>query len=276
MVNEAELRRAAAVASRSAERRERLFVAGLQIALLVAFLLLWTWASGRVVQQLFVSTPLRVAAALWRLTINGEIWYHVRFTLMEALMGYALGASAALAAAVGVSLVPHAQQILHPFLVAVYGVPKIAIAPLIIMWFGLGILPKVMLAALFVFFVVFLNTVTGIQGVSRELVGVAAVMGARPWRRMLAIVLPSAVPYILVALRVTIPAAMIGAVVGEFISSNRGLGYLINAASSRYDTSAVFAGIFSLLLVVVAMNGAVGWLERRLLRWRTTAAGRLS
>jgi NitT/TauT family transport system permease protein len=87
---------------------------------------------------------------------------------------------------------------------------------------------------------------------------------------MLAIVLPSAVPYILVALRLTIPAAMIGAVIGEFISSNRGLGYLINAASSRYDTAAVFAGIFSLLLVVVAMNGAVGWLERRLLRWRTT------
>jgi NitT/TauT family transport system permease protein len=268
VVDETRLLQAAAAGARSAERRDRLVTAGLQITLLVVFLLSWNWASGRIVHPLFVSTPPRVAAALWRLVINGEIWYHVRFTLMEALAGYAIGASAALAAATGVSLVPHARQILHPFLVALYAVPKIAIAPLIIMWFGLGILPKVLLAALFVFFVVFLNTVTGIQGVSGQLVGVAAVMGARPWRRMVSIVLPSAIPYILVALRVTIPAAMIGAVVGEFISSNRGLGYLINAASSRYDTAAVFAGIFSLLLVVIAMNSAVGWLERRLLRWR--------
>jgi len=270
MVDEAQLRQAAAAAAAGAERRERLVVTLLQVGLLIAILLGWTWASGRLVPQIFLSTPLRVAAALVRLVANGELWYHVRFTLMEALAGYALGASTALLAAVAVSLVPYARQILHPFLVALYAVPKIAIAPLIIIWFGLGVLPKVLLAALFVFFIVFLNTVTGVQSVSRELVGVAAVMGARPWRRMLAIVLPSAVPYILVALRLTIPAAMIGAVIGEFISSNRGLGYLINAASSRYDTAAVFAGIFSLLLVVVAMNGAVGWLERRLLRWRTT------
>lgn len=269
MVDEAQLRQVATAAAAGAERRERLVVTLLQAGLLIAILLGWTWASGRLVPQIFLSTPLRVAAALVRLVANGELWYHVRFTLMEALAGYALGASSALLAAVAVSLVPHARQILHPFLVALYAVPKIAIAPLIIIWFGLGILPKVLLAALFVFFIVFLNTVTGVQSVSRDLVGVAAVMGARPPRRMLAIVLPSAVPYILVALRLTIPAAMIGAVIGEFISSNRGLGYLINAASSRYDTAAVFAGIFSLLLVVVSMNGAVGWLERRLLRWRT-------
>lgn len=270
MVDEANLRRVAAEDAARADRRERLVVRLLQAGLLIAILGGWTLASGRLVPQIFLSTPLRVAQALVRLVANGELWYHVRFTLMEALAGYALGAATGLLAAVAVSLVPHARQILHPFLVALYAVPKIAIAPLIIIWFGLGILPKVLLAALFVFFVVFLNTVTGVAGVSGELVGVAAVMGARPWRRMVAIVLPSAVPYILVALRLTIPAAMIGAVIGEFISSNRGLGYLINAASSRYDTAAVFAGILSLLVVVVGMNSAVGWLERRLLRWRTT------
>ena len=273
MVNEADLCREATESARRADRRERMLVAALQIALLVAFLVVWRWASGRIVQQVFVSTPPRVAAAFWRMIFSGELWYHVRFTLMEALAGYFLGVVAALFAAVGVSLIRNAQPILHPFLVALYAVPKIAIAPLIIMWFGLGVLPKVLLAGLFVFFVVFLNTIVGIQGVSRQLLGVAAVMGAPSWRRIIAIVLPSAAPYILVALRLTIPAAMIGAVVGEFISSNRGLGYLINAASSRYDTASVFAGILSLLLVVVGMNIAVGMLERRLMRWRPHVSG---
>ncbi|MBI4280215.1 MAG: ABC transporter permease, partial [Armatimonadetes bacterium] len=193
---------------------------------------------------------------------------HVRFTLLETVAGYAIGVTLGLLAALAVALTPRLHRVTQPFLIAFYAIPKIALAPLIIIWFGLGLLPKILLASLFVFFIVFLNTVAGVRSVSPSLVSVARVMGAAPRDLLAKIVLPASVPFIIAALRLTIPSAMIGAVVGEFISSNRGLGYLINAASSRYETATVFAGIGSLLIVVVLMDVAVSWLERRLLRWR--------
>ena len=148
-----------------------------------------------------------------------------------------------------------------------FATPKIALAPLMIIWFGIGILPKVILAATFVFFVVFLSTLAGVATVPPQLVSVVRVMGAAPLAVFRKVVVPSALPFILTALRLTIPAALIGAVIGEFISSNRGVGYLINAASSRYATAEVFAGIGSLLVVVLCMNAGLSLLERSWSRW---------
>jgi NitT/TauT family transport system permease protein len=272
-VDEEALKLRAALAAASAERRERWIVLGLQLALLAAFLGLWEYASSRWVQRLFVSTPGLIAAAFLRILRSGELWHHVRYTIFETLAGYGLGVSLGLAAALGVSLARNAEPITRPFLIVLYAVPKVAVAPLIILWFGLGLLPKILLAALFVFFVVFLNTVAGMRAASPQLIGVAAVLGASPGATMRKVVLPNAAPYVLAALRLTIPSAMIGAVLGEFISSNRGLGYLVAAASSQYDTSTVFAAIFSLLAVVLALNAAVGALDRRWLRWRQAAGG---
>jgi len=265
------LRRAAAEAAR-ADQRERWLVLALQATLLIGFLLLWDYASGRWVERVFISTPGLVATAFATILRSGELWHHVRFTIVETLAGYAIGVSLGVLAALGVSLMRNAEPIIRPFLIVMYAVPKVAIAPLIILWFGLGLLPKILLAALFVFFVVFLNTVAGLRAASPQLMGVAAVLGASPGATMRKIVLPNAAPYVLASLRLTIPSAMIGAVLGEFISSNRGLGYLVAAASSRYDTATVFAGILSLLFVVLALNGAVGALDRRWLRWRQAAA----
>ena len=253
--------------ARRAARTDRLRILAGQLVLLALILGGWAWASGRVLDRLFLSDPVSVTKAFWAILLKGTLWYHLRFTLIETLLGYLIGAGLGLAGALAVSMIPAGEPVLRPFVILAYATPKIALAPLMIIWFGIGILPKVILAATFVFFVVFLSTLAGIATVLPQLVSVVRVMGAAPSAVFRKVVLPSALPFILTALRLTIPAALIGAVIGEFISSNRGVGYLINAASSRYATAEVFAGIGSLLVVVLCMNAGLSLLERSWSRW---------
>ena len=253
--------------ARRAARTDRLLILAGQLVLLALILGGWAWASGRVLDRLFLSDPVSVTKAFWAILLKGTLWYHLRFTLIETLLGYLIGAGLGLAGALAVSMIPAGEPVLRPFVILAYATPKIALAPLMIIWFGIGILPKVILAATFVFFVVFLSTLAGIATVPPQLVSVVRVMGAAPSAVFRKVVLPSALPFILTALRLTIPAALIGAVIGEFISSNRGVGYLINAASSRYATAEVFAGIGSLLVVVLCMNAGLSLLERSWSRW---------
>ena len=274
--HEAELLRRETEQARRASRRDRLRIVAAQACLLTLILGGWAWASGRVLDRLFLSDPISVGRAFWTIVLKGTLWFHLRFTLTETLLGYLIGAGFGLAGALLVSMIPSGEVVLRPFVLSAYATPKIALAPLMIIWFGIGMLPKVVLAATFVFFVVFLSTLAGVAAVPPPLVAVIRVMGASPATVFRKVVLPSALPFIVTAFRVTIPAALIGAIIGEFISSNRGVGYLINAASSRYATAEVFAGILSLLLLVLGMNAGLALLERRWFRWapREAAASR--
>jgi NitT/TauT family transport system permease protein len=251
----------------AAVRRDRRRIVVWQAALLGALLIGWALASGRLVDRLFLSDPVSVARAFGMLVVKGTLWFHLQFTLTETLAGYLIGAGLGLAGALAVSLSRAGEPILRPFVLLAWATPKIALAPLVIIWFGIGVLPKIVLAATFVFFVVFLSTLAGLATVSPDLVAVVRVMGASPLTVFRKVAVPSAMPFIVTALRLTIPAALIGAIIGEFISSNRGIGYLINAASSRYNTAEVFAGILSLLVLVLLMNAALSAAERAWLRW---------
>jgi NitT/TauT family transport system permease protein len=251
----------------AAVRRDRRRIVVWQAALLGALLIGWALASGRLVDRLFLSDPVSVARAFGMLVVKGTLWFHLQFTLTATLAGYLIGAGLGLAGALAVSLSRAGEPILRPFVLLAWATPKIALAPLVIIWFGIGVLPKIVLAATFVFFVVFLSTLAGLATVSPDLVAVVRVMGASPLTVFRKVAVPSAMPFIVTALRLTIPAALIGAIIGEFISSNRGIGYLINAASSRYNTAEVFAGILSLLVLVLLMNAALSAAERAWLRW---------
>jgi NitT/TauT family transport system permease protein len=253
--------------ARAASRAQRRRILVWQAVLLGGLLLGWGLASGRLVDRLFLSDPVAVARAFWAILVKGTLWFHLRFTLTETLLGYVGGAGLGLGSALAVALTRAGEPILRPFVLLAWATPKIALAPLVIIWFGIGVFPKVVLAATFVFFVVFLSTLAGLATVSPDLVSVVRVMGASPLTVFRKVAVPSAMPFIVTALRITIPAALIGAIVGEFISSNRGIGYLINAASSRYNTAEVFAAILSLLVLVLLMNAAVSALERAWLRW---------
>ena len=235
----------------------------------MAFLLFWQWASGRLIREVYVSKPTAIAARLWEVFASGEIWPHLAVTFRELVLGYGIGVSLGLAGGYWLARAPRAARIVEPYVMAFYGVPKIALAPLFVIWFGIGIWSKVTLAATMVFFLVFYNVYAGVRGVDRELVALSRVMGATERQLGRHVYLPAAMPFIILGMRMAIPYAVIGVIVGEFTSSVQGLGLFIHYASSdTYDPAGVFAGIAILLAFISAAGLVAGRIERRLLRWR--------
>ncbi|MGH2454016.1 MAG: ABC transporter permease [bacterium] len=252
---------------RGRQRTDALTLAAGRVAFGILFLLGWELASGRLVDQFFISKPSAIMAALWDLITRENLFYHLRFTITEALSGYLIGATAGLLLGFALARLDLLYRILEPFIVAFYGIPRIALAPLFILWFGLGITSKIAVAAIMVFFIVFINTVAGIRSAPLPLQQVARVMGASGWDLQRKVIFPAATPFIVAALQITVPQAMIGAIVGEFISSNRGVGHLIAREAGLLDTPGLFAGILSLLVVVLLMNYAITALGNYLMRW---------
>lgn len=249
-------------------RRDAIRIYSLQMLALAALLLGWCAASGTLVDKLFLSDPISVLRVLYEIAVDGTLWWHLEWTLIEMTLGYVLGVGVGLTLAVAVTGIPWAPQILRPIMLGLFAIPKVALAPLIIVWFGIYLVPKVVLAASLVLFIVYFNTVAGITAVNPRMIEVLRVMGASRTAVLGKLILPSAMSYIFTAMRITAPGALIGAIIGEFLSSNRGIGFLIAAASSRYDTARVFAGILSLLVFVLFLNAAISRAERHLARWQ--------
>ncbi len=252
-------------------RFEKARLLTLQSGVLVLLLLAWWAASGTLVDPLFLSDPVSVGRVLVQIVVDGTLWWHLEWTLIEMTLGYLLGVVVGLGLAILVTGIPFGAQIVRPLMVGLFAIPKVALAPLIIVWFGIYLVPKVVLAASLVLFIVYFNTVAGIAAVNSNTHDVLRVMGASRFALLTKLVLPSAARYIFTAMRITVPGALIGAIIGEFLSSNRGIGFLIAAASSRYDTARVFAGIVSLLVFVLLLNALISRIERHLARWQPVA-----
>jgi len=204
---------------------------------------------------------------------SGEIWGDLRVSAVEFLLGYVGAAIVGIVIGLVMGWSRRAQYLLGPFVDALNAVPRVTLLPLIIIWFGIGIWSKVVLAGTMVFFLVFYNVYAGVRAVDQEVVNLALVLGANERQLGRHIYLPAAAPYLLMGMRMAIPYAVIGVIVGEFTSSVAGLGLFINYASSTYDPASVFAGIFILLAFVMVMNALASRLERRLLRWQPSAQG---
>ncbi|GAB3464774.1 ABC transporter permease [Actinophytocola sediminis] len=247
------------------QRRERLVrwsgIAGLGAVILLA----WQFGIEYLVNPRYVSDPLSVAARMGELAADGEIFTHVGVTLGEAGLGFVIGAAAGLVSAFGLAQTRRGYEVFEPFLVGFYSIPKIALAPLFIMWFGLGQTPKVIMAALLVYFIVFVNTATGIREVSPGLLRVCRVFGARRRDLLGKVVLPAAAPAIVASIRITFTRAIEGAVLSEFVASTQGLGYLVARASRAFDIETVFAGIVIIAVVVMAANALLRLVESRIL-----------
>lgn len=235
--------------------------------LIVVILGIWAYASGRWLDAQSVSDPISVLGALADLIATGRLWPELWQTVIEVFSGYFAGAIAGAALAFAFVMVPGAERVMRPFLLGLYSIPKIALAPLIVMWFGLGIAPKIILSAMFVFFIVFMNAVAGIHSVNQHHVNIMRVMGASRSAIMLKVVLPTMIPFLVLGLRVSIPEAMTGAVIGEFISASKGLGYLVYSASNELNTAVSLAALVVLVLVVALADFGLGALER-LLPWQ--------
>src|SRR6201992_1102366 len=233
-----------------------------------AFLLFWQRASGRLIKEIYVSKPTAVVERLYELFASGEIYPHLWTTGQELVFGYVIGVSGGVIGGYALGRSPRLARIFEPYLMAFYGVPKIALAPLFIIWFGIGMGSKIALASIMVFFLVFYNVFAGVRSVDRELVNLTLVMGANQRQLTYHVYLPAAAPYVMLGMRMAIPYSVIGVIVGEFTSSVQGLGLFIHEASATYDPAGVFAGIVILLGFVIAANFLAGTLERRLLRWK--------
>jgi NitT/TauT family transport system permease protein len=237
----------------------------------LVFLAFWEFASGRLVREAYVSRPSAVVQRLLELFSTGEIWPSLATTAQELVLGYVIGAVSGVACGYLLARRPRVASVVEPYLMAFYGIPKIALAPLLVIWFGIGIWSKIVLAATMVFFLLFYSVYAAVRAVDRELVNLALVMGARESQLGRHVYLPAAMPAIMLGLRMAIPYAVIGVIAGEFTSSLRGLGLYINYSSSTYDPAGVFAGIAILLAFVLAANAVAARIEARVLRWRPPA-----
>jgi NitT/TauT family transport system permease protein len=256
----------------AARRRSLLGKAAHHLVLLmpgIALLLFWQWAAGRLIREIYVSKPTAVAERLYEILSSGEIYPHLWTTGQELVLGYVIGVSSGILAGYALGRSPRLAGIFEPYVMAFYGVPKIALAPLFIIWFGIGIWSKIALAAIMVFFLVFYNVYSGVRAVDRELVNLTLVMGANQRQLTYHVYLPAAAPFVMLGMRLAIPYSVIGVIVGEFTSATQGLGLFIHEASSTYDPAGVFAGIFILLAFIMTANFLAGRLEHRLLRWRS-------
>lgn len=245
-----------------------------RLGILVALLAFWELASGRLVPAYLISSPSKVAVTFWEWVMDGRLFYHAGITALEAVLGFLLGAFAGMTAGVILGRAKGLADLLNPFIVAFYSIPKVALAPLFIIWFGIGIEMKVLLTATIVFFLVFLNTFTGVRGVSQELVSILRLMGANERHVLRKVVLPSAIVWVFTGLRLSVPYAMIGAIVGEMIAANRGLGYLLSHSSSQFNTAGVFAALVAIIAMSAMLNGAVSYVAEKAMPWNKAARQR--
>jgi NitT/TauT family transport system permease protein len=233
---------------------------------LAVFLLVWqlvVWVSG--FKSFILPGPYTVAERFVRAWAEGTMWPHVQQTLLEVLLGFAIGASVAVAVGVLLARSPLAERLLSPYLVAAQATPVLALAPLIVLWFGSGLASKLVITTLIVFFPVAIATMVGIRGVDPRLREMARAFRATDWQVVRRIEVPAALPSILGGMRVGITLAVIGAIVGEWAGGDRGLGVLVNIArGSAFDIPLMFAALTTLALLGVTLYLVMVVIERRL------------
>ncbi len=213
-------------------------------------------------------TPRLVWERWWQVALDGTLLRHTWITLGEVLAGLGLGAGAATTLGYLLAKSKAIERILAPYVVASQSVPIVAIAPLLVIWFGPGLFSKVLICALIVFFPILINTMVGVRSVPDDLRDLMRSLQASRWQTLTYLELPAALPVFLGGLRVGATLSVIGAVVGEFVGADRGLGFLITLARGQYDTALVFVAVLTLVLMALALYGSVAFCEARLLAWR--------
>jgi len=250
---------------------DRSKVRWLQLGLLLALLLGWE-LSVRLgwVDAFFFSKPSDIALRIYDWFRSGEVYRHLWITLAETVLAFASGTLIGVAFGLWLALSPTAAAVLDPFLKALNSVPRVILAPIFTLWFGLGMASKVALGFTLVFFIAFFNTYQGVREVSPVLLANARMLGAGRGQLLRHVYLPSATSWILSSLRTSVGFAVIGAVVGEYLGASAGLGYVISQAEGVFDTTSVFAGIVVLAVFVVLLDVLVSVVEQKLLVWRPT------
>lgn len=248
-------------------RAERLTLRLLVLVLIVVF---WEGVTRvGLANEFWVSRPFLIGARLAEDLVAPLLWWHLFVTLQETFFGFVLGALAGILAGFALGRWRRLHVALEPYLMGVYSLPRVALAPLFIMWFGIGVPSKVMLAISIVFFILLINTYVGVQNVDRDLVNAVRTMGASPRFVTRRVILPSCIPWIFSGLRISMGLALTAAVVGEMLAAQYGLGFLLARASGTFDTTGIFTVLIILAVLAVLLYAGMTRLERRLLHWKS-------
>ncbi len=255
-----------------------------QLGMFVLMVLLWHLASRDQQIAFFLGEPVQVLGRIWSwfmpfgwgasaffpdgLAGRADIYHHLGVTLLETVLAFGLGTLLGLICGLWLALAPLASAILEPYITAANSMPRVILAPIFGLWFGLGIWSKVALAVTLVFFVVFFNVFQGVKEVSPVVLNNARMLGANQRQLLRTVYLPSATAWVFSSLHTSVGLAFVGAVVGEYLGSARGVGYLILQAEGTFDVNTVFAGIVVLTLCALVLDSLVGRIERRLMKWQ--------
>lgn len=239
-----------------------------RLLVLAVALAAWELFSDTVIDSFYISSPSQVGPMLWTWITDGTLWYHARSTLWSAAVGFAVGGALAVVTGYAFAQWKLVANVLEPFITAIYGIPKIALIPLLIVWFGLGFQLQVTCVAIVTFFLMFYNTFFGIREVNQALIDQMRIMGANRWNVAVKAKLPSALVWVVAGLKVTVPQALIAVVVAEMLASNQGLGYLLTRSANQFNTTGVFAAIIVLVAVSFTVDRIVSRLTRRAMQWK--------
>jgi NitT/TauT family transport system permease protein len=237
------------------------------IVSILVLLALWHAADVALgVQPFILPTPTAIAARVWS-DLATDVPAHLPITLAEVLLGFAAATAVGVLLGVGVALVPLVEKAVYPCVLAIQTVPKVAIAPLLIIWFGFGIQSKVITAALIAFFPILVNVVAGLRSVDARRLMLMRAYRATPWQTFLKVRLPSMLPFLFAGLEIGLVFSIIGVIVGEFIGSSAGLGVLIIQRQGTVDVAGVFSVLVYLSLLGLVLNAVLTWVKRRLIFW---------
>jgi NitT/TauT family transport system permease protein len=254
--------------TRAAFSTRSIAVTLVRLAIILGFLFLWEIASGRWIEPFLISSPSRILSSMVTHFQSGDLLQHSWVTFQEIAIGFPLGALVGIALGYWFGRSRFLAEIFEPIIIAINGIPRTALAPLFIVWLGIGIWSKVGVVFLLVFFLNFFNTYAGMRQMDTEYVDLARLMGVRGWKLTFRVILPAISPYIFTGIRTSIPFSVIGAIVGEFIAATEGLGFFIRMSAGIFRTADVFVGIIVLMIMVIVMDKVAGLVERRALRWQ--------
>jgi NitT/TauT family transport system permease protein len=262
-----------AAAARHHARRRRILVWVGQAVTLAIIVAGWQISADLgVIDPFFFGSPSGIILRLvdWALhgTAYGSFWLQIWITLEEALLGFFFGVVSGVVMGVLLGEVPFVADVLGPYIKMVNALPRIVLGSIFVMWLGLGLASKAMLAAVLVFFVVFFNAFQGVRSVDRNFVANARILGASRLQVVAHVVFPSAMTWIIASLHVALGFSIIGAIVGEFLGAQRGLGLVIATAQNTFDANGVFAAMLVIGIIALSAEALMGRIERRLLAWR--------
>ncbi|NMO96404.1 ABC transporter permease [Paenibacillus lemnae] len=239
-----------------------------RIILGILILGLWEICSGRVFNEFWISKPSLILERVAEMTAKGTLWFHVSVTLQEAIFGLIIGMVAGTLLGIVLAYSGIFERWVYPYIMALYSLPRVSLAPLFIVWFGIGMSSKILMVVAMVIFVAFYNAYEGIRNIDRDLLDMMKTYKAGRLQKLKWVILPSITVWILTSLRLNIGMALIGSVIAELVGASRGLGYYITYSSGMLDTTGIFTGLFLIMMIAVILEQFVVQLERRLLKYR--------